>query len=122
MATLTCHALDAIFGRHAAHLPVSLTRITANEQRIPVFASATSAEGRLQVNVHLDRDADPGSTCELRFGIRTYLDRHPAELTAHAVLSDLILRFELSDPNGRYHFPLSITPSSCSVLAVVQPV
>lgn len=120
MATLSCHALDAIFGRHAAHLPVSLTRITANEERIPVFASATSAEGRLQLNVHLDRDADAGSTCELRFGVRTYMSRHPAEVVGHAVLSDLIVRFEMSDPDARYHVPLSITPSSCSVLIVVQ--
>lgn len=118
MAIVSSHALDAVRGHHAAGLKVRLQRLDPGAP-VTLFDTATDDGGRLVQQVELDprhRDAQ----YELSFGVGEFVAAHSAG-TVSPLLQATVLRFAMPDAAARYHFPLSITPASCSVLAVVQP-
>lgn len=121
MTHITCHALDAVAGRHAAGVRVTLTRLDADGERRLLFDQATDAEGRLHLSVDLGPEA-PGALCELVFDTGAYLRSVADGAAAQAeAIQSLSLRFAPRAATARYHFPLSLTPSSSSVLMLAVP-
>lgn len=116
MTHITCHALDAVGGRHAAGVRVTLSRLGPDGQRRVLFDQATDAEGRLHLTVDLGADT-PGAVCELVFDTGAYL----AAAGGPEAIRQLALRFVPQAATARYHFPLSLTPSSQSVLMLALP-
>lgn len=116
MTHITCHALDAVGGRHAAGVQVTLSRLEPDGQRRVLFDQPTDAEGRLHLAVDLGADT-PGALCELVFDTGAYL----AAAGGPEAIQQLALRFAPRAATARYHFPLSLTPSSQSVLMLALP-
>lgn len=117
MAIISSHALDAVRGHHAAGLKVRLQRLDPGAP-VTLFDTATDDGGRLVQQIDIDprhRDAQ----YELSFGVGEFVASYSAGVPP--LLQATVLRFAMPDAAARYHFPLSITPASCSVLAVVQP-
>lgn len=111
MTLITCHALDAAAGRHAAGVRITLWRLDPDGQRRLLFDQATDAEGRLHLAVDLDAEL-PGVVCELVFDTGAYL----AASKGPEPIQQLALRFVPRAATARYHFPLSLTSSSQTVL------
>jgi len=120
MPTISCHALDAVQGTHAAGLGVTLRRCHAGAPADVVFAHATDAGGRLLQSVEPDTCVDPADEYELVLAVADYWAAQPAPPGAANAVRELRLRFRMDAPNARYHFPVSVTPSSYSLLLVVQ--
>lgn len=120
MATISCHALDAARGSHAAGLGVTLRRCHAGAPADVVFANTTDAGGRLLQSVQPDPCVEPAQEYELVLAVADYWAAQPALPGTDSAVRELRLRFRMDAPNARYHFPVSITPSSYSLLLVVQ--
>ncbi|MDD9857562.1 MAG: hydroxyisourate hydrolase [Gammaproteobacteria bacterium] len=118
MATLTTHVLDSLSGTHAAGLGVTLYRIEPAGGRTALFNAVTDAGGRLHKTVEVNA-AHTGATCELVFQTADYFARQsalPGVVTAHpGILREAALRFVMPDPDGAYHIPMMLAPSSVSV-------
>jgi 5-hydroxyisourate hydrolase len=105
MSTLTSHVLDTMRGRPAAGMQVELWTI-ANETRTLLKTVRTNADGRTDAPLLAGNQMSAG-TYELvfyvgdYFGERKFLDRVP-------------VRFVISDPAGKYHVPLLVSPWSYS--------
>lgn len=118
MTLITCHALDAVSGHHAAGLRVRLTIVRNNEaDRELLFDLTTDEGGRLHVPVDLARAAAAGERCEICFELGTYVAcHHPDRSGGSARMQALVVRFSPDPHDARLHFPVSITPANASVL------
>jgi 5-hydroxyisourate hydrolase len=120
MVTISCHALDAVRGVHAAALGVTLRCCHPDGPATVVFSHATDAGGRLLQPVDLRTPAQAGNDFELALAVADYWAAQPSPAGPTSTLRELALRFRIGDSNARYHFPISITPCSYSMLLVVQ--
>lgn len=77
MTHITCHALDAVGGHHAAGVQVTLTRLSPQGARKVLFDQATDQEGRLHLSVDLGAE-EAGVVCELVFDTGAYWPLQPA--------------------------------------------
>ncbi|TNF59829.1 MAG: hypothetical protein EP306_10105 [Burkholderiales bacterium] len=118
MTMITCHALDAVSGHHAAGLRVRLMLVRDNEtDRELLFDLATDEGGRLHVPVDLGPAAADGDRCEICFELGAYVAcQHPDRSGGPARMQALVIRFSPDQHATRLHFPVSITPASASVL------
>ncbi|MCM5570453.1 hydroxyisourate hydrolase [Burkholderiaceae bacterium FT117] len=117
MAVISSHALDAVRGGHAGGLEVVLRRILPSGEAVTLFRTVTDEGGRLSETVSVaagHREAE----YELAFATAAFLARQGPIPDAPSVMRALVVRFAMPDPDARYHFPISITPASCSVLAI----
>ncbi|MCZ4315545.1 hydroxyisourate hydrolase [Comamonadaceae bacterium G21597-S1] len=120
MFTISCHALDAVRGTHAAALGVTLRRCRPDGLHDVVFTHATDAGGRLLQSVDLDTPSQANHDYELVLAVADYWAAQDAPTEPASALRELTLRFRVGDANARYHFPVSLTPCNCSLLLVVQ--
>lgn len=102
-ARVTSHVLDAVSGTHAAGLPVRLVRLSDGAV---IHDGATDAGGRLAIEVGA---VTPGESFELVFGAAAYWRGRGVPAT-HPV-SEVVLRFAMPDPAGRYHMPVILSPN-----------
>ncbi|MEM6373654.1 MAG: hydroxyisourate hydrolase [Pseudomonadota bacterium] len=101
---LTTHVLDTAKGVPAAGLQITLYRIEG-EDRILLAEMATNADGRTDSPILPKGDFVIG-TYELIFDVQAY---HGAT-GAVPFLSQVPIRFGISDPDSHYHVPLLLSP------------
>jgi len=102
MAHLSTHVLDAVSGRPAAGVAVTLTGPAG---RISAHAT-TDADGRV---------ADFGSDLSagiyrLQFDTGTYF----AAQGVRGFYPEVVIAFEVTDPTAKYHVPLLLSPYAYS--------
>jgi 5-hydroxyisourate hydrolase len=102
--TVSTHVLDAMAGRPASGVSLSLSRlvVTGGEEGwAPVDAGETGADGR-------HRFGAPTATgvYRLTFGSGGYF----ALLGVSTFYPFVTITFEVSDPAGHYHVPLLLSP------------
>lgn len=108
MGRLTTHVLDTALGRPAAGILVELYRLSLDSRDL-LAEAVTNADGRTDAPM-LDGDAFRAGTYELVFHAGAYLDAAAPDLPSPKFLSDVPLRFGISDPAAHYHVPLLISP------------
>jgi len=111
-ATISSHLLNGTDGTHAGDVAVSIVRINA-DVRDTVFQTATDSGGRLMVELDLSQ-ANPHARYELVIASGAYWQKHQTRSTPQ-IMEEIIIRFNMKDPDGRYHIPIILSPNSYSV-------
>jgi 5-hydroxyisourate hydrolase len=106
MAKITSHTLDGFSGNHAAGIEVFLLDTKTG---LRIFAAKMDDGGRLAEEV-VSEDINPNTVYELVFKTGAYW----AALGIQSRLSEIVLRFQMEDPNRSYHMPIIINPHSYS--------
>ncbi len=114
MAVVSSHTLDSVLGTHAGAIAVELFRLEPSGARISVFRAATDAGGRLSEEV-TPEPSHCGHTYELVFDTGAYFAGHSAGDLGNRVVEQIVVRFRMPDPQGKYHIPLMLSPNSYAV-------
>jgi len=108
-ATVSSHTLNAVDGTHASGIAVTLSRVGGDV----LFQTVMDDGGRLSEMVDLSGAASD-TQYEMVFQTGAYFAaRHPSD--HQQIVSDIVIRFAMPDPEGRYHIPLMLSPNSYSV-------
>jgi 5-hydroxyisourate hydrolase len=100
--SLSTHVLDAMSGRPAAGVPVTLLEA----DNTVVAGSTTDDDGRIG---QLADNLAPG-IYRLRFDTATYFATHAVE----TFYPEIVIAFEVSDSSAKYHVPLLLSPFAYS--------
>jgi 5-hydroxyisourate hydrolase len=103
MSAITTHILDTSRGRPAAGVHVELHR-KSGETWKPVGEDRTDANGRCS-NLLADGNLENG-TYRLVFHTGAYFQSQDAE----TFYAEILVNFEVREPNAHYHVPLLISP------------
>jgi 5-hydroxyisourate hydrolase len=107
MANITSHTLNGSDGTHAGGIPVTLTNLATGTV---VFSAAMDPGGRLSRDVAPGL-VDPAVRYELLFDLAAYW----AARDTPASVTQIALRFAMTDPGGAYHMPVILNPNSYSM-------
>jgi 5-hydroxyisourate hydrolase len=102
MSAITTHVLDAVLGKPAAGIRVTL-EMWENETWEPAAASATDADGRCR---DLTQDADAG-LYRLTFATGAYLTR----MGRNSIYPEISITL-ICDGVAHYHLPLLLSDNS----------
>ena len=108
MALITSHTLNGVDGSHAGGIAVSLHHVAGAKA---LLSSCTDEGGRLSLELDAKR-IDPMSAYELVFETADYWRERGIENTN--LVSEIVLRFHMENPHGRYHMPIILSPFSYS--------
>jgi 5-hydroxyisourate hydrolase len=108
MARLTTHVLDTTRGTPASGVTIDLYRIDKGD-RNHVARAVTDSDGRAAQIHPLNQDLEPG-VYELSFQAGDYFRRKGVSISSTPFLDEVVIRFGLSDPGGKYHVPLVLSP------------
>ncbi len=110
MAIVSSHLLNGVDGTHASEVAVTLMWIAADGKRSIVFEGQSDLAGRFQREVKV---AIVGGY-EMLIASGAYFAGHDIPVTDKQILSEIVIRFSMPDPNGRYHIPIIMSPNSYS--------
>jgi 5-hydroxyisourate hydrolase len=108
MVRLSTHVLDTTLGAPASGVTIDLYRIE-DGSRNHLARAVTDSDGRAGQIVPPNQDLQAG-TYELAFQAGDYFRRLGVSLPAPPFLDEVVVRFGLADPNGKYHVPLLLSP------------
>ena len=114
MAILSSHTLNSVDGTHAGGIGIVLIRIDADGGRSSILTAQTDSGGRFSQDLTLSQE-DCTCTFELVLQSGAYFQAQSPERDAIQILKEIVIRFEMPDPDGRYHIPLMLAPNSYSV-------
>ncbi len=112
MAVVSSHTLNAVDGTHAGGIAVALYKLGVDDTRTEVFRTEMDEGGRLSETV---LDPDGTATYELVFRIAAYFAARKQQSGTQQILDEVVIRFSMPDPDGRYHIPLILAPNNYSV-------
>lgn len=112
MGKLSTHILDTANGGPAAGIKLQLWSV-ADEARHHLKTLSANADGRTDEPLLEGEDFREG-TYELIFDVGAYFRAQEAALPEPAFLSDVAIRFSVSDASENYHVPLLVSPWSYS--------
>jgi 5-hydroxyisourate hydrolase len=107
MAVVSSHTLNSLDGTHAGGIKVTLTQIGADT---PLFATQMDAGGRLSEVIDF-AGVDTDAIYELVFETAPYWKERG---TAQSI-PEIVLRFKMLDPAGKYHMPIILSPHGYSM-------
>ena len=111
MATISSHTLNGVDGTHAGGIRVQV--LERNSGKI-LFDSKTDEGGRLSEEV--DISASPqDATYEMVFETGPYWEDSDVSRETLQIMSEIVVRFQMPDPDARYHIPVILSPNSYSV-------
>ena len=106
MAILTSHTLNGTDGTHAGGIEVIFSLVGGEK----IFETKMDEGGRLNEEIG-SKYLDPTFSYELVFETGPYW----IERGYKQMLDQVVLRFNMPDPNSNYHMPVIISPNSYSV-------
>jgi 5-hydroxyisourate hydrolase len=105
---LSTHVLDTSLGTPAEGLSVDLFRLS-DGQRDHLRTLVTNSDGRTDEQILPATEFETGEY-ELVFAAGDYLARTAPDQAMPFFLSDIPIRFGISDPDAHYHVPLLLSP------------
>ena len=105
---LTTHVLDTARGMPAPDIHISLWRIEGSD-RVKLAEMKTNADGRTDAPI-LPRESFAAGRYELVFDAGAYFDRADVPPETPRFLSEIPIRFGISDVDAHYHVPLLLSP------------
>jgi 5-hydroxyisourate hydrolase len=100
--SLSTHVLDAVSGRPAAGITVTLT----DAVDVAMITAATDGDGRIAKL----GDALPAGMYRLHFDTGSYF----AGLDIPTFYPEIVVAFEITDAGGKYHVPVLLSPYAYS--------
>jgi 5-hydroxyisourate hydrolase len=107
MGRLTTHVLDTASGIPAEAMGITLFEISQN-QRTLLKRAVTNNDGRCNDPL-LEGDSFKEGQYELVFDVGTYF-KDKTKLQDPPFLSEIPIRFGISDSSAHYHVPLLVSP------------
>ena len=107
MVTLSSHLLNSVNGTHASNLDVIIFQIKPNGERNVFCETKTDIGGRLLKEFNLSKE-DCNSEYEMVCRTGDYFSQKK-------MVSEIIIKFKMSDPNKKYHIPIIISPNCYSI-------
>jgi 5-hydroxyisourate hydrolase len=107
--TLSTHVLDAVRGRAAAGVPVALFR-QQGDGWLAAGAGQTDSDGRLTGLPSPDSGGLTAGIYRLRFDTACYF----AGTGVRGFYPEVIVTFEVTDPDAHHHVPLLLSPFAYS--------
>lgn len=104
MAVVSSHTLNSVDGSHAGGIKVRLTNLATGEL---VFDSAMDDGGRLVQEVDAP---DPDAKYEITFETGPYWQERAQGTHGSRIMDEIVVRFRMPEPQGRYHVPLILSP------------
>ena len=111
MANISSHTLNSVDGTHAGGIAVTLYTIARGGTRTAIFETAMDDGGRLNETIEAPSEAQ---SYELIFQTGDYFAARSQQTDTHQILREVVIRFEMSDQQNLYHFPLMLAPNSYS--------
>jgi 2-oxo-4-hydroxy-4-carboxy-5-ureidoimidazoline decarboxylase len=108
---LSTHVLDTHGGTPAAGIELKLVELSALGENRIIAHGVTNSDGRTDHPLIHGRPV-PAGHYELTFGTADYFAARGVPLSDPPFLDRITLRFSVSDPEGRLHVPLLVTPWS----------
>lgn len=105
---LSTHVLDTATGAPAAGLKIELFRLSADSREL-ICTAVTNADGRTDAPMLAGAQFREG-VYELVFHAGAYFDAAGLDLPSPKFLSDVPIRFGISDGQAHYHVPLLLSP------------
>ncbi len=109
MATLSSHTLNGVDGSHAGGIKVQLVNLTSGNV---IFDTKTDDQGRLMQHITAP---DPKARYELVFHTSAYWQDRVSGIHGSRIISEIVVRITMPDPDGRYHIPLILSPHGYSL-------
>lgn len=113
MAILTSHTLSSVDGTHAGGVSVSIVRLAADGTRTTLLDSKTDDGGRFEAELSVG-DEHAEAQYELVFGTGVWFSDQDIPRPGMQIVSDIVIRFAMPNPDGRYHIPVIIGPNGYS--------
>ena len=107
MATLSSHLLNSVNGTHAKNVDVIIYQIKSNGEKKVFYETKTDSDGRLLKEFIL-KDEDCKSEYEMVCKTGDYFSEKK-------IISEVVVKFKMTDPNKKYHLPIIIAPNSYSI-------
>ena len=107
MATLSSHLLNSVNGTHANNVDVIIYQINSNGEKKVFFETKTDNGGRLLKEFKLE-DEDCKSEYEMVGKTGDYFSKKK-------IISEVVVKFKMPDPNKKYHIPIIISPNGYSI-------
>ena len=107
MATLSSHLLNSVNGTHAKNVEVIIYQIKSNGEKKVFYETKTDNSGRLLKEFKLD-DEDCKSEYEMICKTGDYFSEKK-------IISEVVVKFKMPDPNKKYHIPIIISPNGYSI-------
>ena len=118
MATVSSHILDSVNGKSAAGIRSQLFQLVSDTERRLVFDVCADKEGRIAETVAID-DVNVGYEFELVFhGAEYFKAQGPG---SGSMVKTVVIRFNMTDDQQRYHLPVMLAPHSYSTWWSGQP-
>lgn len=113
MAVLTSHALNSVDGTHAGGVAVTVVHINADNTRTTLLETATDDGGRFQADLAI-KSQSTSTQYELLLGTGAWFAKQDLPRSGTQIVTDIVIRFAMPDPDGRYHIPVIIGPNGYS--------
>ena len=114
MAIVSSHTLNGVDGTHAAGIAVTLTRVSPDGSRKVLFKTATEAGGRFMEEIE-PSEVHSDAAYELVLQTSDYFSSFELPRPGMQVLKNVVVQFDMPDPDARYHMPFMLSPNSYSV-------
>jgi len=112
--TLSSHTLNGVDGTHAGGIGIDLFRLATNGAREKIYSGETDEGGRFLAELDLADDSQ-GKRFELVFTTAPYWTKRTTTDDTRQILSEIVVRFAMPNPNKRYHIPVILSPNTYSV-------
>ena len=109
MAVVSSHTLNAVDGSHAGGIAVRLVNLDSGET---VFDTAMDDGGRLAQDV---AHTDPTARYEMVFQTGAFWNARVDQTHGTRIMDEVVVRFTMPKPDGRYHLPLILSPHGYSL-------
>ena len=107
MATLSSHFLNSVNGTHANDVDVIIYQIKSNGERKIFCETKTDNGGRILKEFELSNE-DCKSEYEMVCKTGDYFSEKK-------IVSEINIKFKMTDPNKKYHIPIIISPNGYSI-------
>ena len=107
MATLSSHLLNSVNGTHAAGVKVIIYQINSSGDKKILFETETDESGRVMKNFKMSND-DCNCNYEMLCKTSEYFSKKK-------IVSEIVIRFKMEDPEKKYHLPIIISPNGYSI-------
>lgn len=109
MGKLTTHVLDTMHGKPAAGVRIELYSLEGRRELLKEVK--TNSDGRCDETLLSEKEITAGQW-ELVFHVQAYFKDHVAAESDLPFLSEVPVRFAISDVDAHYHVPLLVSPWS----------
>ena len=114
MATISTHTLNSVDGSHAVNVRLAILLVGGDWRRATLVTGATDEGGRFVREMPVT-EIDAGADYELVLQVADYFERQCLTDENGRSLKEVVVRFQMPDPEARYHMPFMLAPNSYSV-------